>query len=249
MAEDWDFYVSLVDDHPASIFVDLEQARTAPDAKRPHLLRVTVVLKNPRDDGLSDDAESEVLYAIEDELYAMVAQILGARYVGRITCQGRRDHFYYGASAEGLRAAVERAFENFAGYEFETSDRPDPDWETYFNLLFPSRVDMQSIFNRRLVQQLTEQGVDLSMPREVEHFAYFPSVESRQRFVSQVEPEGFRVELCEAEAPDAEFRHGVCFTRSDRVDFEIIDGIVIDLFLRAEGCGGEYDGWGTALVS
>lgn len=36
--------------------------------------------------------------------------------------------------------------------------------------------------------------------------------------------------------------------RNDRAALETIDGIVTDLFLRAENCGGAYDGWGVPVV-
>src|SRR5258708_2933562 len=102
MPEDWDVYLGPVDDQPASIFVDLSLLNAAPDANRPWLLRVAVQLQRPGEDGLGSQAESEALYEIEDRLFAGVAQSLRARYVGRITTQGRREFFYYAGSADGF---------------------------------------------------------------------------------------------------------------------------------------------------
>ena len=216
MAEEWDFYLTTVDDHPASIFVDLGQAETAPEVQRPCLLRVSVKMQVAREDGLSDDEETETLYAIEDELFAGISRGLRARYVGRITSQGNRDYFYYGQSAEGFAAAVARAFAGFPVYEFACADAPDPEWDIYFDLLHPGALDMQTIQNRRVVDRLTSSGDDLSQPRDVDHWLYFPSEHSRDQFAAQVEGEGFRVEPFAAEKPDAEFGFGLHLTRNDR---------------------------------
>lgn len=248
MAEDWDFYLTRIDDHAASVFVDLGLAESAPEADRPCLLRVSLKLQIARDDGLSDDEETETLYAIEDELFAAICSTLRARYVGRITSQGSRDYFYYGRSADGLGAAVQKARDSFPKYTLACGDKHDPDWEIYFNLLHPNNLDMQSIQNRRVVDQLVAGGDDLTQPRDIDHWLYFPSEHSRAEFTRQVEQERFRIEDITVKQPDAEFSFGVRMTRSDRVDPAAIDALVADLFLRAESCGGEYDGWECGVV-
>ena len=249
MAEDWDFYSSPVDDHPASIFVDLGQIDDAPDAKRPWLLRVMLTLKIGRDDGLSDQEETDVLYTIEDDLFAGVARVLRARYVGRLTTQGRREYFYYGFSADGLDQAAAKALAEYPQYEVTCRTEVDPDWKTYSDLLFPSDLDVQSIHNRRVVQQLSEHGDDLSQPRDIDHWLLFPSEESRDQFLIQVAGNGFRAESSMSDDLEGQFRYVVRLIRSDRVDLETIDGLVIDLFLRAQSCEGEYDGWESPVVS
>jgi uncharacterized protein (TIGR01619 family) len=248
MNEDWDFYLSTVDDHPASVFVDLKQIETAPDESRPWLLRVSVPMKSPRDDGLTDREEADLLDAIEDELFAAVARILRARYIGRITTQGAREHFYYGSSAAGFAEGVAKAMLRFPQNEAACRDQADPQWETYSNLLFPSDLDLQSIHNRRLVNQLTENGDDLSQPRDIDHWLYFPSEESRDQFLVQIAGNGFRAESFLDKETDVPFRFGVRLIRSDRVELETIDGIVTDLLLRAENSGGAYDGWAAPVV-
>ncbi|HTI49417.1 MAG TPA: DUF695 domain-containing protein, partial [Planctomycetaceae bacterium] len=241
MAEDWEFYLKPVDDHPASIFVDLGQKEIAPDASRPWLLRVSVALQSRRDDGLSDRDEADVLNAIEDKLFVAVARGLRARYVGRITTQGRREHFYYGPSAAGFPEAVATAMGKFPLYEFTCRDEEDREWTTYSEVLHPDALERQSIQNRRVVNQLAREGDDLTEPREVDHWAYFPSEEARDRFLLQIAGNRFRSEPCPAEAPEGRLQYGVHLRRSDRVDFETIDAIAIDLFLRAADCEGEYD--------
>ncbi|HLJ09834.1 MAG TPA: DUF695 domain-containing protein [Planctomycetaceae bacterium] len=248
MAENWNFYLTNVDGHPASIFVDLGMADAAPDALRPWVLRVAVKMQSAREDGLSDSEEAETLDAIEDALFASVGRGLSARYVGRITTQGHRDHFYYGKSSNGFSVAVEKALTTFPQYKFALADQSDADWDVFFDLLYPGALDMQSIKNRQVIEQLTSNGDDLSQPREVDHWLYFPSEHSREQFTRQIENEGFRVETLANNEPDAEFGFGLHLARHDRVDLESIDALACDLLLRAESCGGEYDGWGCPVV-
>lgn len=248
MAEDWDVYLCQIDDQPAAVFVDLGRAESAPDPRRPWLLRVQVPLQIPRPDGLSDQEETEALYELEDELFAHVAQGLRACYVGRVTSQGRRELFYYGQSAEGFEPAVEKAAARFPQYAFTSRAHEDRDWDLYSDLLYPSDLDMQSIQNRRVVDHLTAEGDNLSQPREIVHWLYFPSEHARNQLVDQMEGEGFTTEPFQTEKPDDEFSFGLRLVRRDSAALDLLDPLVADLFLRAQSCGGEYDGWESPVV-
>lgn len=256
MAENWDVYICQVDDHPASVFVDLGQIDTLPDEKRPWLLRVAVPLQTPGREGLSDESEIDALYEVEDQLFGAVAQRLRARYVGRITTQGRREFFYYGKSAEGFDAAVRGAMSGVPQYAFECNDVENADWSVYLNLLYPSDLDLKTIYTRRAIQTLAESGDDLSQPREITHWLYFPSEVSRNDFIDQVAGEGFEFERLDA--PEelevttrariggelmSDLPFGLLLTRHDRADLQFLDPLVIDLFIRAQDMGGTYDGW------
>ena len=247
MAEDWDVYRCTVDDAPASIYLDLGIAGKAPQSKRPHLLRISFRLLTPNAEGLSDSGEAETLFEIEDVLFAAISKRLRARYVGRITTQGRRDHFYYGANAAGFDEAVREIQSQFTGYEFTPTEQSDPDWETYFELLSPSDLDLQTIHTRRQVESLIRQGEDVSQPRDIDHWLYFPSEIARQRFIEQISGQGFVWrEFAEAD-PVAEYAYGLVLVRRDQVELISLDGLVTDLFLRAQNFGGVYTGWGQGL--
>lgn len=247
MAEDWDVYRCTVDDAPTSIYVDLGIAEKAPQTKRPHLLRVSFSLLSPNVEGLSDSGEAETLFEIEDSLFGAISRRLRARYVGRITTQGRREQFYYGASAADFDEAVQQVQSQFAKYSFTATDQSDPDWGVYFELLYPSDLDLQTIHTRRQIDSLTRQGEDLVEPRDIDHWLSFPSETARERFLEQVANQGFVWrEYAEAD-PAAEYPCGLVLVRRDRIDLISLDGLVTDLFLRAQNCGGVYTSWGQGL--
>jgi hypothetical protein len=245
MAEDWDVYFTSRPPPLRSILVDLGLRETAPDPARGTLLRTRMALLVPREDGLSDESETESLYAIEDALFQELGRGLGARYVGRCTRAGHREFFYYGKGAEGFPIALMSVQLQFPHYHFEAETESDRDWNVYFEQLYPTELDLLSIQNRRVTEQLSDLGDTLLEPRQVTHSMYFASPHSREQFLKTIAAEGFGVTLKETEEPDAEYRYGVDLTRHDRVDLNSIDGLVVDLYLRVVQAGGEYEGWDT----
>jgi hypothetical protein len=157
--------------------------------------------------------------------------------------------FYYGHSAEGFEPAVQKAATRFPQYEISSRAQEDRDWDVYSDLLYPSDLDLQSIQNRRLVDHLTEAGDDLSQSREIVHWLYFPSDHARNQLIRQVENEGFVAEAFDTGKPDDEFAFGLTLVRKDSAVLDTLDPLVADLFLRAQTCGGEYDGWESPVVT
>ncbi len=51
MAEDWDTYVTYLDDEKALIMIELEVAKIAPVTTYYHLLGIQFTIKNPTEDG------------------------------------------------------------------------------------------------------------------------------------------------------------------------------------------------------
>lgn len=247
MSEQWEFFVWPIDDHPAAVFVDLGIESQIPDAARPWLVRTRVRLAQPGADGLSQESESPPLYALEDRLFEALATPFRARYVGRITTAGRRDFFYYSPVAEPARAAAEAAARAVSGYTPDSTLEEDPGWTVYRDLLLPGPLDRQLLATRELVEQLSRAGDDLSLPRPITHVAAFPSPDSRDQFLAQVEPEGFVPRLHPlGTSGDADLPYQVELTRSDRADLVLLDPLVTDLFLRAADAGGLYRGWSSA---
>ena len=84
MAEDWCSYFCNVNDVLASIFLNLELRKAAPDRNKPNLLWVWVYMKSPREDGLSSRSEFEMLRAIEDQLTKLMTHKFDAVFVGEL---------------------------------------------------------------------------------------------------------------------------------------------------------------------
>ena len=249
MSDEWDFYFASVNDAVASIFVDLGIRPDAPVEKRPWLLWVWVDLKAPRPDGLSSNEEAPRLHEIGAALDAMVSPVCGAQLVGRITGANRREFYFYASEPGEFDAAVARAMNGFPEYKHESGSTFQPDWEQYLELLYPSDSNLQRMFNRRVLESLAKNGDVHDIPRKVEHWLEFPSVETRTACRGALEAIDYVYEdEFLAEEPDEMFPHTLVVSRVDAVDSHTINGITLDLARLAAEHEGRYDGWESAVV-
>ncbi len=101
--------------------------------------------------------------------------------------------------------------------------------------------------NALVLKTLVEHGDALTIPREVDHFAYFPSREDRARFIESALLAGFKFRG--TSEPDASDRkYGAILWHIDIPDEEAIARVTEFLIDLAEGNAGEYDGWGTPIL-
>ena len=98
-------------------------------------------------------------------------------------------------------------------------------------------VDRAQIDNRRML------GDDVARPRDVEHFAYFPTADAAQRAVEQLEKAGFT-----GSTYFSADRSSLMAARSDAVDEESARAFVREVDAIVEANGGHYDGWGAPVV-
>ena len=247
MTDDWDFYFCRVDNRPASIFVDLGVAKDPPLAVYPVMSYVRVAMRNPRHDGLSSSEEFDALKSMEDQLGDRLTSGGSAVYVGRNTSNGCRDFYFYCAQDLDWGARVAESMGLFSGYTYESGSRPDPDWHTYFDFLFPGDREMQSIWNRRVCNSMQRHGDELTQAREIDHWAYFPNQDSRARFLQATVALGYM--LREVQDPqDGGGQFGAQVYRTDVPCLDTIDEVTWPLFDAAKEAGGKYDGWETVVI-
>src|SRR5436853_4829618 len=94
VSDNWDYYISTINDKLASGFVDLGISSEAPQEDRRVRLAVLVNQKQSYDNGLPTKEEADALWELEDALVPAVSE-WGALFVGRISTDGRRDFFFY----------------------------------------------------------------------------------------------------------------------------------------------------------
>lgn len=247
MAENWKPYLSNVNGKLASILVDLGLREVVPIPSKPWLLWTWVYFHSPRADGLSDSKEAPTLYRIEDSLNVNVARASQAIPCGRITTEGRREFYFYGETKNGFRHAVEAAMTGFEGYRFDAGEQEDRLWEQYLDVLYPSPENFQRIANTDLLDVLVEKGDILTVAREVQHWMYFRSEESRALFRDAAAAAGFRI-VSESN-PEGELAFGISVARVQSVEQSSIDHTVSELLKLSQRFNGEYDGWETPIVT
>lgn len=268
MNENWTSYLCQLNGAAASVFVDLGLRASAPDPERLVLVLVALRMNAPRPDGLSSDAESQTLFAVEDALATALATTADARFAGRVTTGGVRQFFFYARRGDGAADAVRRAVGGFPGYAATADSRPDVAWRAYLDFLLPSsegEEQQAASFNAaqdpdvrlransaQLIARLRSHGDALTAARPVTYYAYFPSAASRGEFVRRAAALHFaprdvtpaRTAAAAAGPPP----YGVVLERTHAVDAATVEAVELPLAALARALGGEYDGWETVVT-
>ncbi|MBI5531377.1 MAG: DUF695 domain-containing protein [Deltaproteobacteria bacterium] len=241
---DWDFYEGTMDSDRAFIAVDLSLKTHAPLASHPTRLQVRFAMLQPREDGLRSAEEADAVFALEDRVVEAMACAAKAMFVARTVAQGYTELFFY-VPADQKQAANDppAAVGRVAPYELEWYVEDDPRWDTYQEL-YPNRYAIQSIMNRRLVQQMTEVGDQIAVAREIDHLALFSREEQAREAARGLAERGFRVD----EPHFDEDRWSLQFHRNDSCEGNRPDEFVFEILDLIGPFDGEYDGWGSVVV-
>ncbi len=247
MSVEWDFYFCQVENHPASIFVDLGIREDVPLADLGDVAFLRVRIRQPRADGLPGKEEYDRVSEIED---AVLQTLSNAKrkimYVGRNTSNGRRDFYFYAANGIQVERLLTTVMGSFAEYEFEVGSRSDREWRTYREFLYPSPRGYQAIMNRRVLIRLEKHGDHHDIEREVMHWIYFQSREDRARFLAAAIQRGYKVVSQNDDGKD-NWQFKLTVSKLHAVDVRTINDVVLGLFDLAGECAGDYDGWETRV--
>ena len=148
LPEDWDFYMCFVDDHIASIYLNLALAECLPLLHQKYVMYVQFHMLHPRDDGLSSDEDFDQLIALEERLVEGLAQH-NVVYVGSVTSNGTRDFFFYLSDIELIENVVQDLMHDFRPDQYHFGIRADECGTLYLNYLFPSEQALKQIMERR----------------------------------------------------------------------------------------------------
>nr|WP_255430485.1 ribonuclease E inhibitor RraB [Pseudoxanthomonas sp. PXM01] len=101
--------------------------------------------------------------------------------------------------------------------------------------------------NRDVCAALEEQGDALRQPREIDHWASFPSATARDEFLQKAAM-GFENRTPDRD-DDGEREWGAQVFRHDVPAYGTIDAICLPLYDLAGECGGHYDGWECEVLA
>jgi uncharacterized protein (TIGR01619 family) len=249
LAENWHSYLCRVNDKAASIFVNLALKDIAPDISRPMLLIFWLYLQNPNaENGLSTQEEFEMLCKVEDVLLPQVTKDFSTIYVGRITNDGRREFYFYSDTSDGFEKVVAEALGNYKQYEFKAWAVSNADWGHYLNVLYPSAMNLRWMGDCNVVDRLEFHGDVLSTPREIAHWAYFPSEKDRASFSSSMTSHGFEIQKeHNPESSQDQFR--IEFTKFQEAQLTLIHETTSLLETEVEKYNGKYDGWESPVIA
>jgi hypothetical protein len=248
MSDHWESYMTNIDHKIGTILLDFGIRQDAPSATLTELTWLDLRYHTTRPDGLPEPDEFERLNKVDDVLEAAASQsAVRIAYVGRSTSDGKRLYFFYSSDSTSTERAITSALSAHPDYRFELGSKLEPDWNAYFEYLFPDARQYQSISNGHVLRALEGHGDDHAIEREVDHWAYFENRFDRAQFIETVCEKGFRV-VGESDDPDNEPSYGVHLSGIHAVDHNTIDAITVELFDCAKEHSGIYDGWETVIV-
>ena len=249
--EDWGVYLcnAFAYDLPAVIRVNLALRDFEYTANYPNRLHLQILYKNANDSGFPTREEGEYVYSIEDAVEEIVEQH-GDMLAGVVKCDERVRIFAYTKNELGYYDEISAVMsKNFPDYAYTLAIVDDPDWELYFQGLYPDRYEYQSIMNMRLIEDIKSDG-DSMVPRVLEHCLLFKTEEHGEAFLAKVMEDSFIKLSSENQSDnediDKEYPYVLVIGREDA--FENIDEIVWYLMDLAEEFNEEYDGWACHIV-
>ena len=249
--EDWGVYLcnAFAYDLPAVIRANLALRNFEHTANYPKRLHLQILYKNANDSGFPTREEGEYVYSIEDAVEEIVKQH-GDMLAGVMKCDERVRIFAYTKNELGYYDEISAVMsKNFPNYAYTLAIVDDPDWELYFQGLYPDRYEYQSIMNMRLIEDIKSDG-DSMVPRVLEHCLLFKTEEHGEAFLAKVMEDSFiklsSEDRSNNEDIDKEYPYVLVIGREDA--FENIDEIVWYLMDLAEEFEGEYSGWGCHIV-
>jgi uncharacterized protein (TIGR01619 family) len=249
MSDNWNFYLDELDEHLASFVVDLDVTEEVNIKKYKWLFAVKVTIKNPTEQGFPGEQEDEQICEWEDELMERLnnEDII---QVGRLTTNGAREFFYYAKKEKQGKLIDQHALAvlDKNGYETEIShiEEEEP-WSFYSEFLYPDEYQFQQMSNRELVELLENENDDLEIPRKIEHWIEFETLDDLKAFERDIQKEGFTTENFEQQRNE-DGTYSITISREDGVDFHLIDDVTVTIIAVAQQHNGVYDGWESPVI-
>jgi hypothetical protein len=231
-AENWDFYLTLVDDAPAAVRVDMALMTQPLPRDCGQLYVAFMPLAHPEEHGMGGEADRRRLQPVEDEVFGRLRGV-GAVPAGRVRGRGRWQLAAYGPP--GLE--WQRWLGEVGPVGTEVADQPDPHGAYLLGFLLPSPERRLWMLSRSTCDQLDELGDLRHLPRLVHHRLSFREGAPRE-FTSAMRAQGFEVEFT---------AEGCLLERFELVELESMHATVLELVELAERGGGEYLGWECGL--
>lgn len=252
MSEDsFGTYLTVREEAPMMVTFNDSAAEAAPDPKRSQVLRIVLPLQAPNEVGWPEADELNAMDAIEQAMDVVVVEALDARFVGRTAGLGQRELIYYFAPGKWVASIHRRLAALAPGYQLAVSQEPDPNWEVFGRVLFPSHLDLKMMGAEEVLDSLAQHGDEGESERDIRYWIYFPTESARAEAAKKCVMLGY-TEFDENDVDPAEDDSGLPFGLSVRRDspanFWTLRDAISELLEVAQELGGDYDGFESSVV-
>lgn len=196
-------------------------------------------------DAFNEDLDGfEEFLETKESLIIALAYEDSARYVGSRVVDGWTELYFYAPSSKELSSMVSAILKP-TGYIYESNVVKDTKWDFHFSQLSPTEVELCHIQSANIINQLQEEGDEVSISREVEHYISFETPTQKNKFINTLEIDGFSFK---DDIATDEFEHGVALVKEHAISYEEVKKVVDELFVEIKKENGYYEGWSTTLM-
>ncbi|MFM0158627.1 DUF695 domain-containing protein [Paraburkholderia sediminicola] len=241
----WEFFPTQIGRNRASISFNKSYANIANQDPRATLYRFRIKFEHPTAEGFPSSEEFPEINDAED-LITNAVVALGGVEVGRVTANGHRDFFFYGAFKDESAKEIAASVETKTTYQPEVTLQTDPEKAGYWKFLYPTEDDWQVISDMRVLDALQKQGDNPARTRHVSHWASFASRRVAQRFSDWARANLYsNVSMVSTEDGT---RLVVHFAHEGTMELADITHHTITINREVKALGGHYDGWETIVL-
>lgn len=197
-------------------------------------------------DGVDDSSDAyEEFLETKESLIIAIEYEDKAKYLGSRIFDGWSEFYFCANDSKELNSMVGAILKE-SGYVYESNIVRDSKWNFYETQLFPTELELAHIQSDKIIFLLEEEGDDLTISRDVEHYVSFLTPTQKNRFINTLDIDGFSVK---DEISSEEFEHGVALVKKHAVSEEEVRKVVDELFKAVKKENGYYEGWSTTLVN
>ena len=197
-------------------------------------------------DGLQDSGEAyEEFLETKESLIIAIEYEDKAHYLGSRVVEGWNEFYFCASTSKELNPMVSAILKD-TGYAYESNIIKDKKWNFYELQLFPTELEFVHIQSDKIIFLLEEEGEDLKIERDVEHYVSFLTPTQKNRFLNTLDLEGFSFK---DDLATDDFDHGVALVKNHAVTIDVVKSVVDELYIKIKKDQGFYEGWSTTLIN
>lgn len=239
----WVSYLSHYTHFPVIISLDMSLAAVAPLAGYDQYLTITVPVLDPGQHGFAHKEELKTFWEMERIMAGRLEKEAQVVYAGRTSTQGKKHLLFFLYNATPVDAIMEELQAVYPAYPMDHRVETDPEWDIYFDLLFPKLEETNSLLNQRMINRLLRKGIDLSLAQTVDHWIYCKTAQGRDALTKIAVGQGFSVQALPTRVGEHHYMYLLQLQKRHKVDLATIEAITTTLHTWARAHGGDYDGW------
>jgi len=247
--EKWNLYRTITRGHQTYVIYNHAIKDVINEWAYDYSLDVRLTIKEPGVNGVGlTEIEYREVIALEQILIGQMAEV-DCLYVGRITTQGFVFYTFYTNTNESTLNERVSLIESRGDYELASSYNHDPDRDSYWNYLFPTKRDLRVIQDKEIVDALVEQGDMLKQARRIDHLAFFDSENDVKKFCNWLKGNKFKVKEYVGLGKIKD-KFQLSFYQAEAIPLpNETNPITIKLLEKAKQFNGDYDGWSACVIT